>query len=129
MLVDFMTQKYCCRANHFHIQTHHTANLIILIKLKRLLVSFSRLKDEEVLTGVKKDSATNLALAFNFIESAWYGERGISDTYKQLHFRNLLVNFLHELNDKIDQFVLQHLFGVVIRDEEGDIIALIVIRK
>lgn len=45
-------------------------------------------------------------------------------TYKELHLGNLLVNFLHELNDKVDQFVLQHLLGVEICYQERNVIAL-----
>lgn len=33
-------------------------------------------------------------------------------TYKELHLGNLLVDILHELNNKIDQLVLQHLVRV-----------------
>ena len=44
--------------------------------------------------------------------------------YEELHFRDLLVNFLHKLDDEVDQLVLQHLFGVEVCDQERNIIAL-----
>jgi len=44
--------------------------------------------------------------------------------YEKLHLRDLLVNFLHELYYKVDQFVLEHLFSVKVRDEKRDVIAL-----
>ena len=45
-------------------------------------------------------------------------------TYKELHLRNLLVYLLHELDHEIDKLVGQHLFGMEVGDEEGDIEAL-----
>lgn len=42
----------------------------------------------------------------------------------QLHLADFLVNFLHKMNDKVDQFVLVHLFCVEVRDEEADVVAL-----
>lgn len=45
-------------------------------------------------------------------------------TYEELHLRNLLVDLLHKLNNEINQLVLQHLLGVEIRDQEGDVVAL-----
>lgn len=39
-------------------------------------------------------------------------------TYEELHFRNLLINLLHELDNKVDQLVLQHLLGVEVRNQE-----------
>ena len=44
--------------------------------------------------------------------------------YKELHLRDLLVHFLHKLDDEIHQLVFQHLLGVEVGDEEGDIITL-----
>ena len=48
----------------------------------------------------------------------------MSRTYEEFHLGNLLVNLLHELDDKVDKLVLQHLLGVEIGDEEGDVVAL-----
>lgn len=45
-------------------------------------------------------------------------------TYEELHLRNLLVNLLHKLNDEIDQLVLQHLLGVEVGDQEGNVVSL-----
>ena len=42
----------------------------------------------------------------------------MSRTYEEFHFGNLLVNLLHELDDKVYQLVLQHRLCVEIRDEE-----------
>lgn len=36
----------------------------------------------------------------------------------ELHFRNLLIYVLHELNDEIDELVLEHRFSVEVCDEE-----------
>jgi hypothetical protein len=46
--------------------------------------------------------------------------------YEELHFRDLLVHFLHELDDEIHQLVLQHLLGMEVGDEKGDVITLTV---
>lgn len=40
------------------------------------------------------------------------------ETYEELHFRDLLINLLHELDNKVDQLVLQHLLGVEVRNQE-----------
>merc|ERR1711884_535703 len=40
----------------------------------------------------------------------------------QFHLGNLLVNLLHEMNDKVDEFVSQHLFSVEIGDQKANII-------
>lgn len=45
-------------------------------------------------------------------------------THEELHLGNLLVNLLLELNDKVDKLVLQHLFGVEVCYQEGNVIAL-----
>ena len=50
--------------------------------------------------------------------------RLMSRTYEEFHLGNLLVNLLHELDDKVDKLVLQHLLGVEIGDEEGDVVSL-----
>ena len=39
-----------------------------------------------------------------------------SCTYEELHLRYLLVNFLHELYDKVYQLMFQHLLRVKISD-------------
>jgi len=44
--------------------------------------------------------------------------------YEKLHLRNLLVHLLHEVNDEVDQFVLEHFLGVEIGNKEGDVVAL-----
>ena len=40
----------------------------------------------------------------------------------QFHLGNLLVNLLHKMNDKVDEFVSQHLFSVKIGDQKANII-------
>jgi len=45
-------------------------------------------------------------------------------THKKLHLGNLLVDLLHELDDKIDKLVFEHLLSVEVCDEEGNIVAL-----
>ena len=47
-----------------------------------------------------------------------------SETYEELHLGDFLVDLLHELNDEVDELVLEHLFGVEVGDEEGDVVAL-----
>lgn len=47
-----------------------------------------------------------------------------SVAYKELHLRDLLVNLLHELDYEVHQLMLQHLFGMEVRNQEGDIVAL-----
>ena len=39
-------------------------------------------------------------------------------THKQFHFRDLLVNFFHELNDEIHKLVFKHLLCVKVGDQE-----------
>lgn len=51
-------------------------------------------------------------------------ERDCPHTYEELHLRDLLVDLLHEFDHEIDKLVGQHLFGVEVRNEEGDIEAL-----
>lgn len=43
---------------------------------------------------------------------------------RQLHFTDLFVNFLHEMNDKVHQFMFVHLLCVEVGDEKADVIAL-----
>lgn len=90
-------------------------------------------------TGVKKDSATNLALALSFTPcqhpilkkiselrvrmKIWFSAL-IEGTHKEFHLRYLLIDFLHELDDKIDKLMLQHLFSMKIGDQKGNVIAL-----
>jgi hypothetical protein len=45
-------------------------------------------------------------------------------THKELHLRDLLIHLLHELYYKVHQLVLQHLLGMVVGDQERDIVAL-----
>lgn len=75
-------------------------------------------------TGVRKDSATKRALAFNWPVLARARRHVSRLPYKELHFRDLLVDLFHELNDEVDQLVLQHLLGVEVGDEERDVVAL-----
>ncbi len=42
----------------------------------------------------------------------------------EFHFTNFLVNFFHEVNDKINQLVLVHLLCVEICDQEADVVTL-----
>jgi len=37
---------------------------------------------------------------------------GIKFTHEELHFGYFFVHLLHELNDEIDEFMFQHLFGM-----------------
>ena len=78
-------------------------------------------------TGVRKDSATNLARAFSYSYSQMTvqlerhlncGMAGSKKTYEKLHLGYLFVYFLHELYNKINQLVLQHLLRMDIRDQE-----------
>jgi hypothetical protein len=46
------------------------------------------------------------------------GDETCSGVQEKLHFRDLLVHVLHELDDKVHQLVLQHLLGVEVGDEE-----------
>ena len=41
----------------------------------------------------------------------------------QFHFRNFFINFFHEMNDKVDQFVPQHFFSMKIGNQETNVIA------
>lgn len=45
-------------------------------------------------------------------------------THKELHLRNFLVDIFHELDDKVDEFVLEHLIGVEVCYQEGNVITL-----
>jgi hypothetical protein len=45
-------------------------------------------------------------------------------TYKELHLRDLLVDFLHKLDDEVHQLVLQHLLCVEVGDQERDVVSL-----
>lgn len=51
------------------------------------------------------------------------GNESCSGVKEELHLGNLLVNLLLELNDKVDKLVLQHLFGVEVCYQEGNVIA------
>jgi hypothetical protein len=48
----------------------------------------------------------------------------VRTTYEELHLRDLLINLLHKLYDKIHQLMLQHLLGMKVRNQKRDIIAL-----
>lgn len=78
------------------------------------------------LTGVRKDSATNRARAFNCNCVSLVPLHTVirSNTHKQLHLRDLLVDLLHKLNDEVDKLVLQHFLSVEVCYQEGDIITL-----
>ncbi|USP81143.1 hypothetical protein yc1106_08417 [Curvularia clavata] len=75
-------------------------------------------------TGVRKDSATKRALAFNWPVLACTCHELSMLPYEELHFGDLLVDLLHELNDKVDELVLQHFLGVEVGDQERDVVAL-----
>jgi hypothetical protein len=45
--------------------------------------------------------------------------------YEELHLRNLLINLFHELDDEVNKLVLEHLLGVEVCDEEGDVVSLL----
>lgn len=49
----------------------------------------------------------------------------MENTHKEFHLRYLLIDFLHELDDKIDKLMLQHLFSVKIGYQKRNVIALI----
>ncbi len=53
--------------------------------------------------------------------------RIVNGTYEELHLRYLLVDFLHELNDKVDKLMFQHLFSVKIGDQKRNIITLVMV--
>ena len=42
----------------------------------------------------------------------------------KFHIRNFLVNLLHEVDDKVDEFVPVHLIRVEVGDEEADVVVL-----
>lgn len=42
----------------------------------------------------------------------------------ELHLRDLLIDFFHELNDKVDELVFEHGFRVEVGNQEGNVIAL-----
>jgi hypothetical protein len=52
------------------------------------------------------------------------GDETCSGVQEKLHFRDLLVHVLHELDNEVHQLVLQHLLGVEVGDEERNVIAL-----
>lgn len=77
------------------------------------------------LTGVRNDSATKRALAFNYGHvSTVHDQTAYGFSHEELHLRNLLVYLLHELDYEVDQLVLQHLLSVEVGDQERDIISL-----
>lgn len=45
-------------------------------------------------------------------------------TYEELHLGNLLVYLFHELDDEVNKLVLEHLLGVEVCNEEGDVVSL-----
>lgn len=55
--------------------------------------------------------------------SPWGITRATKGTYKELHLGDLLVDLLHELDDKVDELVLEHLLGVEVGHEERDVVA------
>lgn len=83
-------------------------------------------------TGVRKDSATNLARAFScstgqiicgsadgeMPEMRYESLQVIRKTYEKLHLRNLLIHLFHELYDEINQLMLQHFLGMKIGYQE-----------
>lgn len=86
------------------------------------------------LTGVRNDSATNRALAFNCEElvlitvTACFETVGLAMAYKELHFRYLLIHLLHELDDEINKLVLQHLLRMEVCDQERNVVSLRLVR-
>ena len=82
-----------------------------------LLVCARSELEVNTLTGVKNDSATNLALEFSY--------NGVSNriiqgnqqivAYEKLHLGYFLVDLLHELNNKVDKLVLEHRLRMEIR--------------
>lgn len=67
--------------------------------------------------------AANQRQNTHWCQEALRNETG-SGVQEELHLRDLLVHILHELDNEVHQLVLQHLLGVEVGDEEGDIIAL-----
>ena len=43
---------------------------------------------------------------------------------RKLHLRDLLVDFLHEVDDEVHELVAQHLLGVEVGDQEADVVTL-----
>lgn len=54
----------------------------------------------------------------------FFGANPSPRIHAKLHFRDLLVDLFHEMNDKVDEFVSVHLLGVKIGDQETDIVPL-----
>lgn len=53
-----------------------------------------------------------------------FGTNSRTRIYSQFHFTDLLINFLHEIYDEVNQFVLIHLFCVKISYQETDVISV-----
>lgn len=57
------------------------------------------------------------------------GDHTGTSVQADLHVRNFAVDILHELDDKIDKFVLPHLFSMRVSDQEADVITLRNVRR
>ena len=73
--------------------------------------------------GHKSRPRVELRLVSSSLKIQGRGE-GKPRAYEELHLGNFLVDFLHELDNKVDELVLQEVLGVEVRDQEGDVIAL-----
>ena len=54
----------------------------------------------------------------------FFGGNTRSRIDSELHFVDFFVNFLHKMNDKVNELVLVHLFGVEVGHEKTDVVAL-----
>lgn len=87
--------------------------MVALGKLQRNTYWGEEALSHETCSGVQLDDCQSDSSALQ-----------VEYAYKELHLRDLLVDFLHELNDKVHQLMLQHLLGVEVCDQERNIIAL-----
>lgn len=53
-----------------------------------------------------------------------FGDESCSGVQEELHLGNLLVYLFHELDDEVNKLVLEHLLGVEVCNEEGDVVSL-----
>jgi len=58
------------------------------------------------------------------LEESLTGDTG-TGVDRELHLRDLLVDILHELDDKVDELALVEGLGVNVGDEEGDVVHLL----
>lgn len=69
------------------------------------------------------DGRTNTATGLKPLQE-FLGANASPRIHSQLHFANLLVDLLHEVDHEIDQLVFVHLLRVEVGDQEADVVAL-----